>query len=235
MFENHLTNPFLALKIGNERFDKLSLGHIESAKLLDTNGSPYAALFTDNLASTQTIYKSFSESISVKALNKAQKEGKTITVYTGIKSIKNYISGKEGVLKDKFPKGSPIYEELFPSGVHEYSKATVKNIGYLLKRFIDSLTVHQADIDKSILDGAQSLYDGFMQTRQSQLSKKGEVKDGSTTTETLRKQLSVQLFKNMLLLLLINVDNPEKVKDYFDEAFIKKSVKTVQAAVTPGK
>ncbi len=242
MFEKHLTNPFLTSRLSDDKFSKLTQGHIETAKLLNTNGSPYAALFADNLTSTQTIFKSYNDSLSGKALNKAQREGKTIVVYTGIQSIKKFISSKEGVIKDKFPKGSPVYEELYPKGIGEYSKANVENMARLLKRFIDALTAHQGEIDKSILDQAQAYYDSFTQTRQAQLSKKGEVKDGSTASETLRKQLSVQLFKNMLLLLLIYVDNPEKVKDYFDEAFIKKSSphvdagsNNVQSAVAPAK
>ena len=228
MSEIHFTNPFLKSKIGDDKFDKGVKNHIDLTGVIITDDNPLTSMFIENRTATNLLYEQYSESRGKKALNLSQREGKTISVNLLLKNIKEFISLKEGIIKNKFRKGTPEYEEIYPLGKNEYNKATKKNIGKLLKRFIDSLNAHKSEIDAAILTEAQALYDSLIQTMSAQSGKKGEVKDTTSGTKELRRQLAVQLYKNMLLLLLINAENPEKVKDYFDESFIKHAAKKTE-------
>ena len=230
MFESLTTNQFLTIQISEDNFDKLVKSHIERTAVITADDNPLITMFLDNRTAADTLYKKYSDSRGKKALNLSQREGKTINVNKLIKKIKDFISLKEGIIKNKFLKGTSEYEEFFPLGKNEYAKASKKNISKLFKRFLDSLNVHKADLDPAILSEAQPMYDSLMEAMSAQSSKKGEVIDTTSGTNELRRQLAVQLYKNMLLLLLINAENPGKVKDYFDESFIKRASKKAQVA-----
>ncbi len=228
MFESLTSNQFLTMQISEDNFDKLVKSHIERTSVIAANSSPLTAMFWDNRTAVSALYTQYSESRGKKALNLSQKEGKTINVNQIVKNIKVFVSLKEGIIKNKFFKGTAEYEEFYPLGVKEYAKASKKNIGNLFKRFIDSLNVHKMDLDSGILSEALPLYDSLMQAMSAQMNQVGNVKDITSSTKELRRQLAVQLYKNMLLLLLMNADNPQKVKDYFDESFIKHASKKAQ-------
>ncbi len=233
MFVFHFANPFLSLKIGDDKFDKMASVHMKLISVITAGGYLLNPMFIEYRTATNSLYAQYSASRGKKALNISQRSGKTISVNQLVKNIKNFISLKEGIIKNKYRVGTPEYEEIYPIGKSEYNKATKKNIIKLFKRFIDSLSVHKADFDAALLAEAQALYDNLMQAMSAQSGKKGEVKDTTSGTKELRRQLAVQLYKNMLVLLLINAENPEKVKDYFDESFIKHAAKVTQTVEQP--
>ncbi len=233
MSEIQFKNPFIKSKIGDDKFDKGVKNHIDLTGVIIADDNPLTSMFIENRTAINSLYVQYSESRGKKALNLSQREGKTISVNQLVKNIKNFISLKEGIIKNKYRVGTPEYEEIYPLGKSEYNKATKKNIIKLFKRFIDSLSVHKADFDAALLAEAQALYDSLIKAMSSQSGKKGEVKDAASGTKELRRQLAVQMFKNLLLLLLINAENPEKVKDYYDENFIKHAAKVTQTVEQP--
>ena len=54
----------------------------------------------------------------------------------------------------------------------------------------------------------------------------GKVKEGMSDSDEKRYKLGVQLYKNLLALLLIYAEEPDKAANFFDESILRKKVNT---------
>lgn len=239
MIYKHINNPFLADRISDDNFNKLSSSHIGSLKAFVPNSTdalfavPAAGILNTMITDTEACYDAWRLSADSKSSEKSKKEAKTISVDDSITELKFFISRKAGVIADKFVKGSPEYEEFFPLGLKEYSAVTKKNANTIFKRFINTLDTHKSDFDESVFTEASEKYNTYLALRGAQLQTFGKVKDGMTDLEQKRYKLSVQLYKNLLTLLLLNAEEPEKTTNFFDESILKKKSKTVKPPAPP--
>ena len=232
MIHYYVSNPITNAQLSNDNFNKFSTTHIERLKVNipeTTNmiyGVPVATIFNSMISDTELKFNAWKASIDTGATEKAEKEGKTIDVNSSFKNFKSFISLKAGVIADKYHKNPAIFEEFYPQGAEEYSKASKAKADKIFKRFITALDKNKADFDAAVLTEANAMYDVYTTLRKVQLQKIGKVKDESSTASVQRDELSLQLYKNLLTLLLINADMPEKTAIYFDESMFKK--KTTQ-------
>jgi hypothetical protein len=231
MIANHVNNPFLSTRTSNGNFSKYAAIHIErlKANISATTdilfGTTITTIFNTMISQTENLFNDWKSSIDLSATEKSQKEGKTISVKQAFKDLKSFISIKHGVIADKFHKGTPIYEEFFPLGLNEYSKVSMKDADVVFKRFINALELHKDAFDANMLTEANEKFNTYTLLRQAQLQKIGRVKDEISNADEKRNALGLQLYKNLLTLLLIYADNPEKVDNYFDESIIAKKSK----------
>ena len=72
---------------------------------------------------------------------------------------------------------------------------------------------------------AQALLDTYITIRTQQLQAIGSVKGISGESKACRKALAIQLYKNLLHILLINAEQTDQVKAYFDVSFVKKTAR----------
>lgn len=239
MINKHINNPFIAERISDGDFNKISSYHIGSLKVYATTaepvffGVPENTIISAMLVATEDLYNNWKSSSEIKASEKSVKEGKTINVNDAVKDIKSFISRKSGVIADKFSKGTPTYEEFFPLGLKEYSGVRLKNAERIFKRFITTLDRNKNSFDEAMFTEASEKYNTYLAARSLQLQTFGKVKDGMTVTEEKRYKLGVQLYKNLLTLLLINAETPEKVTNYFDESILKKKSRGEEPPLPP--
>jgi len=228
MISKHLNNPFLADGISNANYNQISSTHIErlTVNIPDTAnmiyGVPVPTIFDTMITSTQTCYNAWKASTDLNATQKSLKEGKTISVDGSMKDMKSFISTKEGVIADKFHPGTAVYEEFFPLGLSEYSSIRKKNADKILKRFITTLEAHKDSFDASMLTEANDKYNLYLSLRKTQLQTISKVKEEKITSDDSRYALAMQLYRNLLTLLLIYAEEPEKAAVYFDESILKK-------------
>ena len=228
MIHYYISNPITNAQLGNDNFNKFSTTHIErlKANIPETAdmiyGIPVPAIFNIMISDTELKFNAWKASIDIGATEKAEKEGKTIDVNSSFKNFKSFISLKAGVIADKYHKNPAIFEEFYPQGAEEYSKSSKAKADKIFKRFITALDKNKADFDAAIITEANAMYDEYTTLRKVQLQKIGKVKDESSTASVQRDELSLQLYKNLLTLLLINADMPEKAAVYFDESILKK-------------
>jgi hypothetical protein len=217
MFLYHLRNPFLNTEISDVNFGKLASTHIERLKAGNTS-KRYDAL----IASTEPLYQSFVGTLFTGSGSSSAKESKTMRTNETLNALKAYIGRKEGVIADKFPRNSPAYQEFFPQGLKEYRNASKKNLQVVAERFIKAALTHTAILGKDISKEAQSLLDAYVSSRTEQLQAIGSVKGISSESKSRRRTLAVQLYKNLLHILLENADQTSQVKDYFDVSFLRR-------------
>jgi hypothetical protein len=146
-----------------------------------------------------------------------------VSTNEAIANLKVYISRKEGVVADKFPKKTPVYQEFFPLGLSEYRLASNKNLQLIIERFIKAAQIHSHVVGKDIAKEAQVLLDAYTTSRTQQLQAIGSLKGLSGESKARRKALALQLYRNLLQILLENVEQTDAVKKYFDTSFIRKS------------
>jgi hypothetical protein len=218
MFLNHLRNPFINLQTSDANFSKLAGTHLERLKANNT-GNRFEAL----ILQTEPLYQAYINTLTAGSGSSSSKESKTVSTNDAIANVKAYISRKEGVIADKFPKKTSVYQEFFPLGLSEYRLASNKNLQLLTERFIKAAQIHSAVLGKDIAKEAQVLLDTYASSRTQQLQAIGSVKGISGESKARRKALALQLYKNLLQMLLANIDQTENVKTYFDTSFLKKA------------
>jgi len=211
MILHHLKNPFANPTISEDDFNKIALTHIERLHTNNQNGD-----FTTMISAIEPLYATYKEASSAEAFEKALREGKTISVDQTITGMKHFVSRKEGIIKDKFFDEPQKYEIFFPQGLTEYSKATKANIDQLFKRFIDAIDAHIADLGAPLKQEAETLYNNYLTVREAQLESIGEVKELDSEQDAARRPLAIELFKDLLGIIIMFADNTQRVKDFFD-------------------
>ena len=228
-------NPIANARLSNDKLDKFAGLHLE---IITANkpvtektiyGVPVTTVFENMAIDTQSIYNKWKASVSLGATDKAEKEGRTISQNKAIKKFKTFVSRKEGVIADKYSDNPSVYEEFYPHGLTEYSTVTKKGADTVFKRFIDVLEIHKADFDPAVVAEGNDNYNIFIATKKAQAQKIGNVKDETSAASDLRVALELQLFKNLLSIVLINAEDPSKVQIYFDFSLLKRKSKKKSA------
>ncbi|MCG3164536.1 MAG: hypothetical protein POELPBGB_00290 [Bacteroidia bacterium] len=221
MILHHLKNPFANPEISEANLDKIVDTHIN--RLINNNqGGTYTQMIND----TPPLFQAWRTAISTEAIEKALREGRTISVNDAVKIIKAYISRKRGVIKDIFAEGTPGYELLYPNGAMEYSDATLGNLRTLTERWIASANASGSPVIAAMGPELQLFLDAFITARTNQLQSAGEVIEKDSDSDIARAALVKQVYKNLLGLLIIHIDDVNRVIDFFDLSITKKKKKT---------
>jgi len=228
-FKNH----FDTKSISDPNMQKFAEIHIQ----LTTENNPggiYDAIILD----TTTEYTNYFGSLTDKATQIALREAKTLTMRNALDEFKHFVSRQEGLIRSKWGEDSAEYQEFYPQGITEYSKATLANVEILMTRYKNAVDTHAADLGAPFVAEVTAIVNDFTTARQTQLNFKAIVESKRTETSTNRDGLESQLMKNLLLIASNNVGDMTKLEDYFDQSFIrpvKKDIKTGKLAASSTK
>lgn len=226
IFKNH----FDTREISDDNMRKFSETNLD--RMISNNpGGIYDTLITN----TTTVYNDYFGAITDEDVKAAIKEGSTIAMNNAMEEFKLTVSQKEGIIRGTYGKDSPTYQEFFPHGLTEYSKASLENVPTLMSRMVTSATTHQADLGVDFVTLFTTLESTFTTARTAQLTLIGEVAGKKDATATMRDAVEVQLMTNVLTIALNNIGNIEAVNNYFDQSFIRrKEQKTYSGDVAGG-
>lgn len=213
-FKNH----FDTKEISDDNMKKFTEDHIQ--RLAANNpGGAYAALIN----ATTTAYNNYFGVMSDEDLAYANQQAKTIAMKNVFEEFKNLIRQKEGLIRANWNKETPEYQNFFPFGLAEYSKATLANVLTLMARF-ETLTAENASVlGQPLADLFADVKARFINARDAQLLKKGEVSGHKEATSNTRDELEIQLMKNLLTISLDNIGKIEGGMVYYDQSFIRRS------------
>lgn len=218
MILHHIKNPFANPEISEEKFDKVADTHIQRLTANNQSGT-----YTNLINETDPLYQAWKTAISAEAVELAIRQGRTISVNDGVRVIKQYISRKEGIVNDVYPKGSSEYEQFFPQGLTEYSKANLGNIRLLTERWIAAANASGSPALVVLGAELQLFLNAFNTARTNQLQTSGEVIEKDSDSDIARAALAKQLYKNLCSLIIIHIDDTERVIDFYDLSITKKS------------
>ncbi len=218
MILQHINNPFANPKISEANFDKIVDTHIN--RLIT---STPAALYAQMVLDTPPLFQAWRTAITTEAIEKALREGRTISVNDAVKIIKAYISRKRGVIKDVFPEGTPAYEQFYPNGALEYTNATLGNLRTLTERWIAAANTSGSATIAVFSAELQVFLNAFNNARTLQLQSAGEVIENDSDSDIARAAIAKQVYKNLLQLLVIHIDDTDRVIDFFDLSITKRT------------
>ena len=224
MFKNHFDTD----KISDNNLRKFAEDQIQ--RMISNNpGGIYNQLITNTTAA----YNGYFGSITNEDTKTAIKEGATIGMNTAMKAFQDAASQKEGTIRGNYGAKSATYQEFYPHGITEYTKANLGNVNTLMDRMVKAATAHAADLGAPFVTLFTNLQNDFVTLRTAQLKLIGEVAGKKDATVTTRDTVELQICKNVLLIASNNVGNLEAVNTYFNQSIIRSEQKDEKSEPAP--
>jgi hypothetical protein len=209
--EKFFVNPFDTSRISDDRMRKFSEDHLQRL----AESGLYPALTT----AMQAAYGTYFGAITDEATKIAIREGQTKAVDMAMEAIKDAASQQEGAVRAKYGKESPTYQEFYPQGVSEYTKATLANIETILVRFVNAADAHIADLPDLKMQFT-ALDTQFNNARTAQLASKGEISTSKVQSSEKRDVVEIQLMKDLLTIALDHIGDPPAGLAFFDQSIL---------------
>jgi hypothetical protein len=216
--ETFFKNHFNTKEISDENMRKFAEIHLQ--RLAAKNGG---GEFTTMITDTTTAYTNYFGSITNEDTKFAVQQGLTIAVNNAVENFKKAVSQKEGIVRGNFGKDSREYQEFFPLGITEYSKATLQNVQMLMERFLAAANRYTVQLGGALATEFQGYLTAFTTARTSQLLKLGEVADAKTDASFKRDDVENELMKNVHLIGAMYVGDINTCMDFFDQSFVRDS------------
>jgi len=151
---------------------------------------------------------------------KAARKSATAAIKNLLKDLsKNKVPAWDVFIQTLFPKGSPGYLALLPSGRKTLNSGKMDQRIQELAAFITNCGT---DLKLApTKTEAQTVYAAINAARDLQQSKEGAAKDLSVDVEAARVNLANYLYRNICFLAYKHFDNPKAVEAYFEFAHIR--------------
>ena len=212
LFKNHFSSRL----ISDNSIRKFAEVHLQRLSANNSGGE-----FTQTITDTQNVFDSYFGSMNDEDQNYAVQQGLTISVTKVLNEFKQFISSSEGLVRAQFGKKSAEYQEFFPNKMKEYWHLNLANAEKVMERFYNVAGKHTNVFGNSITNLAQTLLTEFTEARSNQLKKKGEVAEKKSSTRERRKNLELQLIKNLHYIGYLYPGNVNRCNDYFDQSFLR--------------
>lgn len=212
LFKNHFSSRL----ISDNSIRKFAEVHLQRLSANNSGGE-----FTQTITDTQNVFDSYFGSMSDEDQNYAIQQGLTISVTKVLNEFKQFISSSEGLVRAQFGKKSSEYQEFFPNKMKEYWHLNLANAEKVMERFYNVAGKHSNVFGDSIKNLAQTLLTEFTEARSNQLKKKGEVAEKKSSTRERRKNLELQLIKNLHYIGYLYPGNINRCNDFFDQSFLR--------------
>ena len=213
LFKNHFSSRL----ISDNSIRKFAEVHLQRLSANNSGGE-----FTQTITDTQNVFDSYFGSMSDEDQNYAIQQGLTISVTKVLNEFKQFISSSEGLVRAQFGKKSSEYQEFFPNKMKEYWHLNLANAEKVMERFYNVAGKHSNVFGDSIKNLAQTLLTEFTEARSNQLKKKGEVAEKKSSTRERRKNLELQLIKNLHYIGYLYPGNVNRCNDFFDQSFLRR-------------
>ena len=212
LFKNHFSSRL----ISDNSIRKFAEVHLQRLSANNSGGE-----FTQTITDTQNVFDSYFGSMNDEDQNFAVQQGLTISVTKVLNEFKQFISSSEGLVRAQFGKKSAEYQEFFPNKMKEYWHLNLANAEKVMERFYNVAGKHNNVFGDSIKNLAQTLLTEFTEARSNQLKKKGEVAEKKSSTRERRKNLELQLIKNLHYIGYLYPGNINRCNDFFDQSFLR--------------
>jgi hypothetical protein len=208
---------FITIKISEASFVRFFEDHLQ--RLISNNpGGKYTPLIT----SLTTSLTGFKASIDQRNLHQALQESRTMTVDQLIAEFKTLISRMHTTITDIWDVNHATYQEFFPRGLDEYTKATKGNIVSLMTRFVAACDLHREDLPAGFATPVNTLKANYETSRTTQLGMIGSTDGNRVDVVQKREAVALQITKNVHTLAIDYAGHPEMVAVYFDQSIITR-------------
>jgi hypothetical protein len=221
--EPHSENPFKSITTSKDSVQKFSY---DNYKRMEAAGNPaYAA----RMVATKDAWQRLFGNLETYDADRNLQQSFTIQLNSKMMDFIDKALELEPLIVYKFKKTSGTYQEFFPHGRTEYLKATQENIFHLMKRMIDGTHRYATELGAGLEAEFTLLRDDFQDIWDLQKEKKGDVAEAIPDFETKVQVMYDELYKNMLVILAENYQNPRAMLSFFDQTLVNYNthIKTI--------
>lgn len=229
-FKKLFANFFNDKEISDEELKDFSQDGI--ARITANNGG---GLFTTILNDTVNAHTAYFGAITDKDVKFAVQQSLTMSKDNIVRTFKQTVSEKEGIIKGSFEGGvnSPEYQQFFPLGLTEYANATMGNIEVLINRMVTASGNNAGVLGAAFAAIWVTIQTNYNTARSLQLNKKGEVGVAREAVDTNRLPLELQWCKNLHFIGFTYPGQPDICATFFNQSLLKnKKVNTNPATGT---
>ena len=226
--EVFFSNHFNTERISDDKMDLFAQDHIARLKA-NNPGNIYDPVITN----TESAYNGYFSSKTKESVSAAQKEAATVNVEKYAKEFIDLASMKEGIIRGTWGKESSQYQEFYPHGITEYTKATRASMNELMDRYLQAATNYAAELPANFIDTFTLLINNYKTSRDLQLGKMGNVAGDKLETAQNRDILETQLMSNVLVIANNNIGNMDVMKVYFTQHYIERSARSQGDPLAP--
>lgn len=212
-------NQFRGERFSHRRFQKFSEDHLGRLTAKPgAAGGPIAAL----VGPTGAAHLNYFGNIGDVDVANAVSQGMSIAVESKMAEFRARVQKEHGLIKYVFGNGKlPGYQEFFPHGLTEYTDINQMNAKTLMDRFIAALTNNvNPQIPATLVEEIQDMRDAFDELRTAQIGKKESIDSERVERTGTRAILEAQLWKNVLTIALVHLDDEDACMVYFDESIL---------------
>lgn len=227
-FKKLFANFFNDKEISDEELKDFSQDGI--ARITANNGG---GLFTTILNDTVNAHTAYFGAITDKDVKFAVQQSLTMSKDNIVRTFKQTVSEKEGIIKGSFEGGvnSPEYQQFFPLGLTEYANATMGNIELLMSRMVTASGNNAGVLGAAFAAIWVTIQTNYNTARSLQLNKKGEVGVAREAVDTNRLPLELQWCKNLHFIGYTYPGQPDICATFFNQSLLKnKKVNTNPAS-----
>ena len=214
---NYFRIAFSDTKISDEKLAKFTDTHIQRLAANNTDGR-----YSHMMEETTSAYEAYFGAITAEDTQFAVQQSYTKSMQAVFEEFKKTVSQKEGAVRSIWNTDSPVYQEFFPYGMKEYSSSTLTNVEMLMARVVTAARAHEKEIGEPFIQLFADIQNRFIAARTAQLQKKGKVSESKDTSAQKRVNLERQLMKNLLMLAMEYMGNPDRGMDFYDQSIVYK-------------
>jgi hypothetical protein len=180
----------------------------------------------------QPLYASFDIGLVGQAGASAGRGAQTLLAETAFGLVKQFMKRAYKRNFAALEEDNPtLFKEFFPSGRTEYSSASRQTLGTAFARFVKTLSANKAAVTDgaNLLKEAQALAEQYALARQTQDTRKKQVKSAAGNLDADETDLLVELFGVYTALLAHYYKTPERAEAYFDFSVLPRSQREPEA------
>jgi hypothetical protein len=211
LFEKLINDLFSHSQYSRNELDLFTVDHLRRLEKID---SPY--LSKEDIEATKTKHKVFKDHLGVLSAQVGGKQGGTVSRQDAYDDVLDFIRNKEGAVKSEFNKGSGPYTEFYPAGLSEYNNAKVEGLKDLLVRYVTVANKYKDRLGQKFVDNITNLQTAYSNARDDQSGSIAGHKTTQTKVRDARKELTLQLTRNVLQVASHTVEMPNAFLGYFN-------------------
>ena len=216
-FENLAENPLEGVMVSYSR--RIKYTDINLLRMEKNNPS---GVYDTLIADTQLKRDAFAGNLSTSKMNEAIRIAYTSELSSTASEFISTTSRAEGLIKSVFGKDSPVYKMFFPFGLTAFHTANQGEMPIMMDNIISLLLTYETDLGSlDYHDKFVDIKDRYINANTLQKQAAGIVVNSSAVKQILWNDLKKQLYKNMLSLVLNNIDNPKLMLTYFVPSLLR--------------
>jgi hypothetical protein len=222
--EFYAENPFFTIDTSKDSIQKVGFDHHQ--RLIAAANPNLAAIIVE----TKNCWQSIFGNLQTYDSDKNEQQSFTIQVNAKMQEFVDKSVNFEGFVIFKLTKNSGPYQEFYPYGLNEFHQADQKNIVLLMERMVSKCHKYASDLGTDPETEFQTLLNDFNIIFASQKVKKGDVSLGIADFKAKSKNLFVQMFRNLGILIAEYPDKPEVILSFFDQTIVNyvTHIKTIK-------